>query len=645
MAPIVADATAAVVMAAAVLVSSSSTAVAATARQPAPDRGAAQHHRRRPASSYPTAAAAAASTAAAAASRPLVLAWAGWDRRRSSNSRDEATLKTTALRTADERTAVADAADSQRVLDSSWTQAAFRAFHEMRAGPPPPSETNGGEEEGQDEGGGGATDLLAGVRRLVSRPPTRPATMTTTAADTRKERTAKTSRNSAAGSSSPPARREKEDGDDAGPSTEPRKRPQSEPACWHMRGRLTNTATGQTIALVEGVELARSLAFETASSRKSSRGPKRPAGGGGNGAGGAVAGAEGEGELEVDKALKPGRWTAFGALATSKFFMYQDPATGEPMDHFRNTPVEKKQAVRTYERFSQVVSHLLQPNGRVLVVSEWGGRSVKAETANNNGVEEIEGGRGGWFPGGARDLGIVNDERSLARSSSSPPRRVFNLHFFVEARTPKEERELKRWQERPGARWIAFGSPPPRAHGCKEVYSYVTGREREGGRGGNERKEEGKKDRLPWAWNRNKAASDAREGDDDAEGVDDGTVALASSSSSSPRLGGGGGAGGLMSYTRYGECPTWYGTGRMCGLDVQARRVDSFASLPAKLREEVLKVDPEFEAGPPGTMGEVRRAAREQRLEREEERRRKGKRSLRRPFGTWGSSSSPDGEL
>ncbi|CBJ32493.1 expressed unknown protein [Ectocarpus siliculosus] len=410
-----------------------------------------------------------------------------------------------------------------------------------------------------------------------------------------------------------------------------------------MRGRLTNTATGQTIALVEGVELARSLAFETASSRKSSRRPKRPAGGAG-GAGGAVAGAEGEGELEVDKALKPGRWTAFGALATSKFFMYQDPATGEPMDHFRNTPVEKKQAVRTYERFSQVVSHLLQPNGRVLVVSEWDGRSVKAETANNNGVEEIEGGRGGWFPGGARDLGSGKDERSLSRSPSSPPRRVFNLHFFVEARTPKEERELKRWQERPGARWIAFGSPPPRAHGCKEVYSYVTGSEREGGGGGNERKE-GKKARLPWAWNRSKAASDAREGDDNAEVVDDGSVALASSSSSSSSgRGGRGGAGGLMSYTRYGECPTWYGTGRMCGLDVQARRVDSFSSLPAKLREKVLEVDPEFEVGPPGTMGEVRRAAREQRLEREEERRRKGRRSLRRPFGAWGSSSARDGE-
>lgn len=48
------------------------------------------------------------------------------------------------------------------------------------------------------------------------------------------------------------------------------------------------------------------------------------------------------------------------------------------MEHFRNTPVEKKQVVRTYERFSQIVSHLLQPNGRVLVISEWGGRSVKA---------------------------------------------------------------------------------------------------------------------------------------------------------------------------------------------------------------------------------------------------------------------------
>ena len=94
------------------------------------------------------------------------------------------------------------------------------------------------------------------------------------------------------------------------------------PACWHMQGRLTNTATGQTIALVEGVELARSLAFETASPRRAAAGKRFPGGGrgatdsGGNGP-------EVEEELEVDKVLKPGLWTAFGALASSKFFMYQ----------------------------------------------------------------------------------------------------------------------------------------------------------------------------------------------------------------------------------------------------------------------------------------------------------------------------------
>lgn len=50
------------------------------------------------------------------------------------------------------------------------------------------------------------------------------------------------------------------------------------------------------------------------------------------------------------------------------------------METFRHTPVDKKMPVRTYERLSQVVSHLLQPNGRILVVSEWGGRSVKVCT-------------------------------------------------------------------------------------------------------------------------------------------------------------------------------------------------------------------------------------------------------------------------
>lgn len=258
----------------------------------------------------------------------------------------------------------------------------------------------------------------------------------------------------------------------------------------------------------------------------------------------------------------------------------------------------------------------------------------QAETANNNGVEEVEDGGGG---GGRFGNGKGGRSLSVPSLSSSSPRRVFNLHFFVEARTPKEERELKRWQERPGARWIAFGSPPPRAHGCKEVYSYVTGRGGGGRSGGSEAagvegNEVGAgKLRLPWL--------PKRKGENEVDGAVGGSGDKALAPAPLRRDGGG----GFMSYTRYGECPTWYGTGRMCGLDVQAKRVDSFASLPAKLRQKVLEIDPDFEAGPPGTMAEARLAARQQRLEREEERRRKGRRSLRRPFGSWGSSSSSAG--
>lgn len=225
-----------------------------------------------------------------------------------------------------------------------------------------------------------------------------------------------------------------------------------------------------------------------------------------------------------------------------------------------------------------------------------------------------EDGGNGFFGGG----GLMKGRGTSGRSSppSSSPRRVFNLHFFVEARTPKEERELKRWLDRPGARWIAFGSPPPPAHGCKEAYSYVSG-----GADGDETKPTRGKGK-----NRSAAAAAA------AGGGGDGGGGPGSPSSSSR------GTGGLMSYTRYGECPTWYGTGRMCGLDVQAKRVDSFESLPARLREKVRELDPEFEAGPPATMEECRLAARKEREDREEDSRRRGKRSLRRPFGSWGTS-------
>lgn len=85
-------------------------------------------------------------------------------------------------------------------------------------------------------------------------------------------------------------------------------------ACWHMKGRLTSAESGRTIALVEGVELARSLAFEVGD-----RGRR-----GGYGDSSNQHDHDDGRELEVDRVLrKPGMWNAFGVLASSKFFMYQ----------------------------------------------------------------------------------------------------------------------------------------------------------------------------------------------------------------------------------------------------------------------------------------------------------------------------------
>lgn len=67
----------------------------------------------------------------------------------------------------DERRA-AGAGSQQEVLDSSWTLAAFSAFHEMRAGRPPSQVDGGDVEEESDAGGDGGAGPLAGVRRFAS---------------------------------------------------------------------------------------------------------------------------------------------------------------------------------------------------------------------------------------------------------------------------------------------------------------------------------------------------------------------------------------------------------------------------------------------------------------------------------------------
>lgn len=73
--------------------------------------------------------------------------------------------------------------------------------------------------------------------------------------------------------------------------------------------------------------MSRNLAFETAQSeREKRRKQKKKTELGTRGAkadkGEGVLEEAGE-ELEVDKALRPGKWTAFGSLASKKFFMYQ----------------------------------------------------------------------------------------------------------------------------------------------------------------------------------------------------------------------------------------------------------------------------------------------------------------------------------
>ncbi|CAM9910488.1 unnamed protein product [Sphacelaria rigidula] len=117
-------------------------------------------------------------------------------------------------------------------------------------------------------------------------------------------------------------------------------------------------------------------------------------------------------------------------------------------------------------------------------------------------------------------------------------------------------------------------------------------------------------------------------------GRSDGGRAVISSAGKNPTEGNA--AEGFLTYTRYGECPAWYGAGQMCGLDVQAKRVGSFAELPAKLRKRVLDVDPSFESGLPESLEECRdRAALERQAKKEEWL--KHRRSWRRPFGNWGA--------
>lgn len=142
MAPIISEATAAVVLAALISTKSSATAVDGKGKC---DNGAARPRRQRQLRQRPITAA------------NKVLAWGGQQRRQTDNTNQiqfEADLTT--------RPSLDEAAyPKAKAADGSWTHAAFRAFHEMRAGRPPQSAFDQVDEV--DDAG-----PLAGFRRLTA---------------------------------------------------------------------------------------------------------------------------------------------------------------------------------------------------------------------------------------------------------------------------------------------------------------------------------------------------------------------------------------------------------------------------------------------------------------------------------------------
>lgn len=160
MAPHIAEATAGLMMVAFVMLS---TSLPAAATAEITSATATTSERRRPE--------AVAVTAAAGTARSPGLAWGWWDRKQRSQDQGSPRVPGVATALSDERRAVA-AGYQQQVLDSSWTHAAFRAFHEMRAGRPPLSESAGGDNDGLGETGGGlGRGPLAVARRLASNLP------------------------------------------------------------------------------------------------------------------------------------------------------------------------------------------------------------------------------------------------------------------------------------------------------------------------------------------------------------------------------------------------------------------------------------------------------------------------------------------
>jgi hypothetical protein len=188
--------------------------------------------------------------------------------------------------------------------------------------------------------------------------------------------------------------------------------PKDRKAVWHIRGRLSNPFTGETIAKLEGVELSRCISRKYKGLSPTSRREDHIAVDG----------------LEVADAIQSGSWQAYGVTLCHKFYSWLDPHDEKNLlEKYRATPVSKSRGVPALQASSQAITYILRPSVEGLAAwTEWGdGRYLHANSSSDSGVEYV----GSEFEKGVGSRGLLH---RLRRSGARVlPKRVFNLSFFV----------------------------------------------------------------------------------------------------------------------------------------------------------------------------------------------------------------------
>jgi len=197
---------------------------------------------------------------------------------------------------------------------------------------------------------------------------------------------------------------------------------------------------------------------------------------------------------QVDKFLLSSDWEMCASFLTKKRFVYTKPDSFVALEFFKHPNAPKREVQP--QQYCQLVSYILQRDGRVLLFSETSeAHTVSAELPPASGL------------------------RRLPSAPFSNPRHLFAYSVFVN----REPLKAKRTR---GPSWITFGAPPKPTTAIKEAYSFLTTGERGGGT--------------------------------------------------------------LLSYSRHGDCPSWYGVGEAASLELQAKWVGPRGRLAPPVRALVL---------------------------------------------------------